>query len=687
MQYEFFLDTSIEELLNLCVISKRTYNSLTRSQLNTLGEVAVLYRNPEDLLKIRNFGPHCLAEIKNILPLMVNEKKPMNLALNAVLNEDASILLLKLFYLQKENLSKRYQNFIEKYLPSPSELIKLLHRNNLKGILPSEKKGKTVDDTILFLQTMRKEHERLKSLSQHEIFLEINKIDFPFLTEEEQLFLLNFKQYRGHLPMFFLLWKYLRMSSNNSDHTYALRYGIIDNRQRSMAQLAEEMGISTERVRQLCMGKKSLGNTAIKNHADWSNYQYLFQLSFLHRNSEEWEIIAANEQLNISFETFAALIRIVADFSILRFSRSDNWYIIINSSYENLNLKEYINCLREIFNEKRTNVSSENINNILPGLSKMSIDIISKISTEVLGFDIDQNGLLRLPQNSIDIPAELYDILYQNGKPMHIKDLFDVFKYRYPEHKYTDFSQIKHSLYQHPHILPIGKSSRYALDFWDDIYFGSIRNLLVDLLDSSEIPLHIDHLIREVKKFYPRTSKSSVMSTMADESKMRFKVFGNGYYGLSSKNYGDEYIESQKKQFSFEERLENFKEFVDTHKRLPTHSGNAEEATLARWYYNVTVGRSVNSMSEYQKSCLMKLINEYERLEYPFTSAEADFLENCNKLKAYLREHNVMPTRKTYPSLHEWINKSRRNYKTFTDRRKLYWDNLTKYAYRLGFII
>ena len=688
MQHEFFLDTSIEELLNLCVISKRTYNSLTRSQLNTLGEVDALYRNPEDLLKIRNFGPYCMAEIKNILPLMVNEKKPMKPLLKVELNDDAFALLLKMFYRQKECLSRRCQNFIENYLPSPAELLQCLQENDLNGILPREKKGKTVDDTILFLQKMREEQQRLGSLSQYEICRESNRIDFPFLNEEEQSFLLNFQQNNGHLPMFFLLLKYLRQSSNNSDHTYALRYGIIDNRQRSMAQLAEEIGISAERVRQLCSSKKSVEDTSITNHACWSNYEELFHLPLLHRNSEEWKIINENEQLHISFETFAALIMIVADFSLLKFVRSDNWYIIINSNYDNVDIKEPVNRLRKIYDEKRARVISENINDILPGLSKSAIDIISRISKEVLGYNIDESGVLQLPQNSINIPEELYDILYQNGQPMHIKDLFKVFKNRYPEHKYTDFSQIKHSLYQHPQILPIGKSSQYALKFWDDIYFGSIRNLLIDLLDSSDIPMHIDDLMEEVNKFYPHTSKSSVMSTMVDENKVRFKIFGSGYYGLSGKNYGDEYIESQKKkQLSFEERLENFKTFVERHKRLPTFKEDTEEAPLARWYYNVTMGKSVKSLSDSQKSSLEKLIDEYNRLEYPFTSIEADFLENCNKLKTYLQEYNLMPTRRTCPSLHDWILKSRRNYKTFTDKRKLYWDNLAKFAYRLGFII
>lgn len=40
---------------------------------------------------------------------------------------------------------------------------------------------------------------------------------------------------------------------------------------------------------------------------------------------------------------------------------------------------------------------------------------------------------------------------------MHVEDIFKEFKMRYPDHKYSDASQIKSFLYKHKHIKAIGK--------------------------------------------------------------------------------------------------------------------------------------------------------------------------------------------------------------------------------------
>lgn len=115
-------------------------------------------------------------------------------------------------------------------------------------------------------------------------------------------------------------------------------------------------------------------------------------------------------------------------------------------------------------------------------------------------------------------------------------------------------------MYKHKHIKAIGKTSCYALDYWEGIYFGSIRDLLIDLLEGSSLPLHIDNLYDGVTEHYPNTTKASIAATMEDEDLQRFVEFEGNYFGLTSKDYPAEYVvASSVQRYRFEVRLEMLK--------------------------------------------------------------------------------------------------------------------------------
>ena len=76
---------------------------------------------------------------------------------------------------------------------------------------------------------------------------------------------------------------------------------------------------------------------------------------------------------------------------------------------------------------------------------------------------------------------------------------------------------------------------------WCGVYKGSIRDLVADILKRARTPLHIDHIMKKVLKVYPFTNKNSVTSSI-NSDKDRFVLYGEGYYGLLNRKYGDGFV-------------------------------------------------------------------------------------------------------------------------------------------------
>jgi hypothetical protein len=269
---------------------------------------------------------------------------------------------------------------------------------------------------------------------------------------------------------------------------------------------------------------------------------------------------------------------------------------------------------------------------------------------------------------------------------MHVEDIFKEFKTRYPDHKFTDPLQIKSYLFKHKHIKAVGKTSCYALDSWEGVYFGSIRDLLVDLLSDSDVPLHIDNLYDGVTEHYPNTTKASVAATMEDENFQRFIEFEGSYFGLTSKEYSADFVPASSVQrYSFEDRFQMFKDFIETYRRFPSYNGGDKEASLMRWYYNVTTG--VLSMTDEQRTMLNDALRRYDELGIPRYATESEFLLKCQDVKDYIRQHHTLPTNKEAPELYAWLRRSRDNYDSFTDKRRQYLTDLLNYVLSFGFSI
>ena len=591
--------------------------------------------------------------------------------------------------LLESSLSVRSKNFAAKFLPHFYDLIKYAEEPlaSYRSICPGQSMMKTLTELFQFNQKFKREFDRVSKLSDDEIQTEFLKRDYPYLVSRQRQFVFDFIKENNHAPLFFLMLQYLRLSENKSNKIYCLLHGIFDGKKRTYYEIADAMNLSRERVRQIVYGTIEVQESALASNDGWDYYNELFDLPFIYERTEGYVRLKEVEHLTADFEVFASLVKLKANFKA---EDVEGHTILMNNKYSDLKLTDCLDTLYSIIDAKYSADTYVPIDSVLftvpEQLRPAMKELVKHITTEIYKVQITEDEKLYLPQNYIDIAEELYDILDKKGEPMHVEDIFKEFKTRYPDHKFTDPLQIKSYLFKHKHIKAVGKTSCYALDSWEGVYFGSIRDLLVDLLSDSDIPLHIDNLYDGVTEHYPKTTKASIAATMEDENFQRFIEFEGSYFGLTSKEYPAEFVPASSVQrYSFEDRFQMFKDFIETYRRFPSYNGGDKEASLMRWYYNVTT--EVLSMTDEQRALFNDTLKRYDELGIPRYATESEFLLKCQDVKDYIRQHHTLPTNREAPELYAWLRRSRDNYDSYTDKRRQYMTDLLNYVLSFGFSI
>ena len=157
--------------------------------------------------------------------------------------------------------------------------------------------------------------------------------------------------------------------------------------------------------------------------------------------------------------------------------------------------------------------------------------VMPEIITKAYGLVVDDKWNVILPPNGVDVIYELREILRSKGRPMSLAELFAELKERCPEVRYKKPEEMRGKILRSDIIKPIGISGRYALAEWNDVYRGSVRDLVADILKKAGTPLHIDVIMEKVLRDYPYTNKKSVASSLGSDRE-RFVMMGEGYYGL-----------------------------------------------------------------------------------------------------------------------------------------------------------
>ena len=233
-------------------------------------------------------------------------------------------------------------------------------------------------------------------------------------------------------------------------------------------------------------------------------------------------------------------------------------------------------------------------------------------------------------------------------------------------------------------ICPKGKTSCYALTEWN-IFTGTIRDLIYETLLKSDLPLTAEELCALIREVY-ETSPKSVRSTVVADKGDKFVFFKNGYIGLKSKSYPDEYSDvtlSRKPRQSFQDSLDEYERYLATHHHMPFSTGTVVEQFLYNWYGNV-IGKRI-SLNAKQEADFNAMIERNK--EYMVNGIEYAFFRRCDDYKVFLDENMELPTSETDATLYNWFQTQIKKYTEFEDRRYGYFEDLLKDIESYGFIV
>lgn len=574
-------------------------------------------------------------------------------------------------------LKVRARKIVHKHASTFDDFIKNadLSLNSYMDIWPGHMK-KTIEEVYSFSQEMKDELYRVVRLSDEEIIAKNTKENFPFLTSEECHFVNTFKEKNAYLPAFFLLFCFLKASCNRDVKIYCFLHGLYDGNLHSLNEAALHFNLTRERIRQLA---NHIGTTEIpllENFKEQNHYNWIFYLPFFSTETAECIHLKEEERVPCDINVFSSLLELACDFK--RISVSDCTIFVNKNIYDNYDLKDKIKELNIIFSNKYSCDTSFHISSFVkdaPENLKDSVhSLLSYIISKIYTTDIIDD-VFTLRQNSVDVSVEVYNILSQYGRPLHIDEILEELKKRFPSQSLSPYT-LRRLFLSNPHIKSVKNKSVYVLDFWD-IYIGGVRDRIMEILDKSLTPVHLNKIVPQVLAVVPSTNRKSIVSTINDmfANKILTKYRDN-LWGLPSRTYSSEYKEIKELQtnFSFEERMEAFEDFVLTYNRFPFATGSDYETTIYRWYKRIVGG--INETSEDQRSRFDKFVLECRMKTMPENRVEFLFKEKCDKYIEYIRKNDAIPTQQEDPVLFNWMKWAISKYENFTDNRRYYFDKL-----------
>lgn len=423
-------------------------------------------------------------------------------------------------------------------------------------------------------------------------------------------FLLEKEASIGHFPLFAAIKLYL---DNRPDEEKAIIEGCMRIHQNqklaARAEIGDSLNFSAERIRQ----KR---NELIKKFTTYfSTYSKLgfisenpYRLLMTHIEKDINESEGTDFNLNFvcwvlgcAFEELTTIGNIVK--SIGGYYCDNSFLCVVPTRLSQIfDFEAFIQDLDNRMQKKRINEEKVKLSNIINSNLKVPYceEDMSMIDTTCrtilyLHYPVEiDHGYVILPANAYKTnPIIVEEILRAGGKPMTLAEITEEYMYLYPERDSTD-SSLRGAINGNINIVPIGRSSTYALAEWDlmEKRGGTIRSFVQEFIDATPEKIATTASITKyVLQFRPDTNEQNIVSNISLDSDKKFLFYykdGVRYLGYSDMTYPDEYfpLESNfriagKNSYYYPK----FVEFIKTHHRYPYFNGveNEEHALRSFW--------------------------------------------------------------------------------------------------------
>ncbi len=358
----------------------------------------------------------------------------------------------------------------------------------------------------------------------------------------------------------------------NENIIFQKAFKIYDNQpELTLDEIAEEINISRERVRQIRKG--ILGNLFNKLQFLRNLDDDIYQKYSLDQNQQ---LINVDEDLNklinqINNTNFSTGFNSILIYSYLQNkfellgnmedvlqpktfkSRGrhnwDNFYLI---SQDLTNLFDFHNLaddLAERLNDRIEETYWFHFESYLTSFMKVEdssliksvLPVAEKIINKEFDLYIDLNDNIVFKRNTVKHVSEFaIEALEKLGVPSNIEDIYKLIEKEFPE-KTKSKEALRGSLQRTPEVIYFGRSSTYGLKKWETekegIKGGTIKDIVLDYLESKNYPVHILELLNEVHKYREATNAKNIITNLKLDPQNQFIIFNQSFIGLSTKSY------------------------------------------------------------------------------------------------------------------------------------------------------
>lgn len=167
-----------------------------------------------------------------------------------------------------------------------------------------------------------------------------------------------------------------------------------------------------------------------------------------------------------------------------------------------------------------------------------SREIFCYLAEKEFNLKSDKSGVVFQRNTGKKVYEYAQEALQHLNRPSHVNDICAEISKSYPD---FDSSAISASMRLHKNIfIYFGRSSTYGLKIWEskhkNIKGGTIKSIIEEYLEGFPEPKHLTDVLNYVRRFRD-TSYNSVLTNLKLDTKDKFRFYGGGYIGLTSKTY------------------------------------------------------------------------------------------------------------------------------------------------------
>ena len=605
--------------------SVRTNNVLLALQNSYSGKEVFwehfLTMTPKEIASLKNCGQKTVVEILNIQQRLRNaigyasllEPISQTASLPANIDRLLPVILPKL-----ESLSVRAKNgfvlFLKENHDSLSEFYAAVTApsfNPLKMKNVGRGTAQEIADFIANTKSFLESFEDESSVEKELIRFNTKTLDDILIPKEYQQEITELQQSLGYFPLFAAIKAYI---AGLDRETRSILEGCvrmhIDQQLPDREEVAASVGLTPERVRQ----KR---NQYLENLATY--FLSIRHNGFLGPNPYSYQMTHINETINATEGTDYDLnfvnwvlastfdeITLLGDYvkTLTSFYNKGLFLAIVPTELcHHMDFQAFMDVLDSHLAEKHINETRVSLGNVInthlkTGFFKEYLPAIETACRSILYLhypvEVDFGQIIFKPNARKNNPLVVEDILRAAGHPLTLEEIYEEFLYQYPE-RYTELNSFRGNIANNENIIPIGRTSTYALAEWetDENRGGSIRSFVAEYLNRQKPTLAlISDIVEYVCKFRPTTDEKNIVSNIALDRSGQFAFYyrnGERYIGLAAGEYPIEYFpveSSAKTSLANSLWFPMILSFIEEKGRFPFSSGvEDKEKQLCQFWF------------------------------------------------------------------------------------------------------